>query len=340
MNYSETKQSFLKAFLARRDTSTVLAAIVLFIVFTFTSESFLTAFNLFNVGRTVALYVIVALGQAMAIIVGGMNLSLGAIGGLAVLGAGFFMEVLNCPPWLSVIAALLFGIAAGVFNGFIIIKLRLHSFIVTLATLFIFTGIVFGVTKGYPYTDIPKSFTIIGRQGIIGIPYLFILMVGILVVLHIFFEYTLKGRELLATGGNIDAARLSGVRTDRILLLANVLSGFFAALAGVLWVARMGSAAPATGQDWLIISFAVAVIGGTALQGGVITVVGLLASAIIMALIKNGMIMLQVNIYFEQSFLGGFILLAVALDRVRLSVSPKKAAKKGKEVQKAYNVDE
>lgn len=329
MKKSENRNSsIIKRFLARRDTSTVLAAVALFIVFSFTSESFLSAFNMFNVSRTVALYVIVALGQAMAIIVGGMNLSLGAIGGLAVLGAGLFMEVLNCPPWLAVIVALGFGIAAGAFNGFIIIKLRLHSFIVTLATLFVFTGIVFGVTKGYPYTDIPKSFTVIGRQGIIGIPYLFLLMIGVLIIVHIFFEYTLKGRELLATGGNIDAARLSGVRTDRIILLSNILSGFFAALAGVLWVARMGSAAPATGQDWLIISFAVAVIGGTALQGGVITVIGLFASAVIMALIKNGMIMLEVNIYFEQSFLGGFILLAVALDRIRLTFSPKKTIKK------------
>jgi ribose transport system permease protein len=335
---SSDKPSTIKTLLARRDTSTVLVAISLFIVFAFTSDSFLTAFNLFNVSRTVSLYVIVALGQAMAIIVGGMNLSLGAIGGLAVLGAGFFMQVLHFPPWLAVIVALTFGVAAGAFNGFIIVKLKLHSFIVTLATLFVFTGIVFGVTKGYPYTDIPKSFTMIGRRGIIGIPYLFILMIGVLIVVHIFFEYTLKGRELLATGGNIDAARLSGVRTDRILILSNILSGFFAALAGVLWVARMGSAAPATGQDWLIISFAVAVIGGTALQGGVITVVGLFASAVIIALIKNGMIMLEVNIYFEQSFLGGFILLAVALDRIRLTVSPKKLLKKEKEVQEVRKV--
>lgn len=321
------KTSLLRRILARSDTSTIAAAALLFLIFTFSTGNFLTGFNMFNVSRTVALYVFVALGQAMAIIVGGMNLSLGAIGGLATIAAGFCMHMLKWPAWASVIIGLSFGIGMGAFNGFIITRLRLNSFVVTLATLFMFTGITFGVTKGFPYTDIHKSFAVIGRQGFLEVPYLFWIMIAALLIIYFIFKYTLIGRKLLATGGNIQAARLSGINTDNIILLANVLSGFFAAVAGLLWLSRMGSAAPATGQDWLVISFAVAVIGGTALKGGVISAVGLFFSAVIMALIKNGMIMVNVNIYFEQTFLGSIILLAVAVDRIRITIASQEARK-------------
>jgi ribose transport system permease protein len=321
------KQNLFRRALGRSDTSTIAAALILFLIFTFSTNSFLTGFNMFNVSRTVALYVFVALGQAMAIIVGGMNLSLGAIGGLATIAGGFCMHVLKWPPWAGILVALAFGVAMGAFNGFIITRLQLNSFVVTLATLFMFTGITFGITKGFPYTDIPASFVVIGKHGFLEIPYLFWIMAAALLIIYFIFKYTLIGRKLLATGGNIQAARLSGINTDGIILLANVLSGFFAALAGLLWLSRMGSAAPATGQDWLVVSFAVAVIGGTALKGGVISAWGLFFSAVIMALIKNGLIMLNVNIYFEQTFLGSIILLAVAVDRVRATIAGKNSGK-------------
>ena len=321
------KAGLFRKLIGRSDTSTILAAAILFVVFSVTSSSFLTGFNMFNVSRTAALYVFVALGQAMAIIVGGMNLSLGAIGGLCTVAGGFCMHVLKLPVWVSVLVALFLGIVAGGFNGIIITRLRLNSFVVTLATLFVFTGITFGVTRGFPYTNIPESFVVIGKQGFLEIPYLFWLMLITLGIVYYVFRYTYVGRKLLATGGNIQAARLSGINTDRILLLANVLSGFFAALAGLLWLSRMGSAAPATGQDWLVVSFAVAVIGGTALKGGVISPLGLLFSAIIMTLIKNGLIMLEVNIYFEQTFLGAIILLAVAFDGIRASIAARDRGK-------------
>ena len=129
------------------------------------------------------------------------------------------------------------------------------------------------------------------------------------------------GRRILATGGNLEAARLSGIRTDNIVLLCHTLSGFFAALAGMLWISRMGSAQPSTGTDWLIVSFAVSIIGGTALSGGEFSAVGFLASAVMLTLIKNGLIMLNVNVYFEQTFLGIIILLAVSVESIRMWLS-------------------
>jgi ribose transport system permease protein len=246
-----------------------------------------------------------------------MNLSVGAIGGLGVVATGYFIDVLGAPPWIAVVVALCVGLAAGAFNGVIITKVGLNSFVVTLATLFIFTGLVYGFTKGYPYINIPKSFTIIGRKGVFGLPYLFWLMVCALGFLYYMFKFMRFGRRLMATGGSIEATRLSGVNTDRIIIISNILSGLFSALAGVLWVSRMGSAQPSTGQNWLIISFAVAIIGGTALSGGAISALGIFMGGVIIVLIRNGLILLEVNVYFEQTFLGIIILLAVAVDRIR-----------------------
>lgn len=307
----------IKNILKRNDTSVVLATLLIFGIFAVSSEGFLSAYNLFNVSRTASLYIVIALGQAMVLIVGGMNLSLGAIGGLSVVGAGYCMQVLGLPSWLAVIISFLVGISAGAMNGYIITKMKLNAFVVTLATSFVYTGLVFGISKGFPYTEIPKSFTTIGRQWFLGIPYLLWLVIVVLLVVTYIFKYTVVGRRLLATGGNEDAARLSGIKTNRIIILANTLSGFFAALAGVLWISRMGSAQPATGSDWMIISFAVAVIGGTALQGGAISTVALFASGYLIAFVKNGLVMLGVNVYFEPTFLGLIILLAVSVDRLK-----------------------
>jgi ribose transport system permease protein len=301
----------------RSDFSVVVATVVLFVIFAIGSPSFFTEYNLFNMGRTAALYVFVAMGQAIVIVIGGMNLSLGAIGGLAVVVAGAAMQDMGLDPIVAFGIALLVGVATGLFNGLIITKLRLNSFVATLATSFIFAGLVNGVSKGNPYTKIPSGITFIGRGDLFGVPLLFVLMVILLAFVAYFFRFSVTGRRILATGGNAEAARLSGIRTDRIVIIANILSGVFAALAGYLWITRVGSAQPSIGSDWLIISFAVAIIGGTSLAGGEISALGLGAAAVMLTLIKNGLVMFNVNVSFESTFLGLVILLAVSLESLR-----------------------
>ena len=280
-------------------------------------------------GRTAALYVFVAMGQAIVIVIGGMNLSLGAIGGLSVVMAGMAMQDMGLHPVLAFGVALGVGVAAGLTNGLIIVKLRLNSFVATLATSFIFVGLVNGISKGNPYTNIPKELTTIGRGDFFGFPFLFVLMLIMLTIVAYFFRFAVTGRRILATGGNAEAARLSGIRTDRITILANVLSGLFAALAGYLWITRVGSAQPSIGSDWLIISFAVSIIGGTALAGGEISALGLGAAAVMLTLIKNGLIMFNVNVYYEQTFLGIVILLAVSLESFRAIGRRRRRAPRG-----------
>ncbi len=308
--------SILRNIARRSDFGITAAAIALFILFSVTSDSFATRYNLFNVSRNIALYIFIAIPQAIVIATGGMNLSVGAIGGMCVIVAGYFLEVHGMQPILVVPIALALGAFLGFFNGIIIAKLKINSFIVTLSTMFLFTGFVFGISRGYPYTKIPASFTWLGRKGVGGVPYLLLLAIVALLALAYLLRYTVFGRHLLATGGNAEAARLSGIATDRVTIMTNVASGLMAGLAGLLTLSRIGSAQPSTGQNWMIISFAVSILGCTALTGGIIMPLGLFMGGVVMVLIKNGLVLLEANVYYEQAFIGGIILVAVILDRV------------------------
>ncbi|MCC8180631.1 MAG: ABC transporter permease, partial [Planctomycetes bacterium] len=266
--------------------------------------------------RNIALYIFIAIPQAIVIATGGMNLSIGAIGGLCVVIAGYLLDVHQMNPLLVVPISLALGAFLGLLNGLLIAKLKLNSFIVTLSTMFLFTGFVYGISKGFPFTNIPATFTWLGRKGFNGVPYLLMLAIMFLFILAYILRYTVFGRHLLATGGNAEAARLSGISTDRVVIATNILSGIMAGVAGLLTLSRIGSAQPSTGQNWMIVSFAVSILGCTALTGGVILPLGLFMGGVVMVLIKNGLVLLEANVYYEQAFIGGIILVAVVIDRV------------------------
>lgn len=332
---NKVNKSQLKKLFARSEVTVIAAVLALGIIFTAFSDSFFTAYNLFNMGRTAAIYIFIAIGQALVVIVGGMNLSLGYIGGMTVVAAGYSMQVLGLPPAAAVLAGLAVGVAAGCINGIIITTLKLNSFVVTLATSFIFTGLINGISQGYPYNEIPEGFTFLGREGFLGIPFLLWMAAIALIVLGYFFKYTVTGRRILSTGGNVEAARMSGVKTNKMIILANVGSGLFAAIAGLLWISRTGSAQPSTGVDWMVISFAVAVIGGTALKGGVFNPIGVFFAGFLIVMVKNGLVMLNANIYYEQAYLGLILLLAVSLDSIKSIMNNRKLKQELKKKQHA-----
>lgn len=313
---SEKRTGFKKIF-ARSEITVIIAVVVLCAVFTTFSDSFFTAYNLFNMSRTAAIYIFIAIGQGLVVIVGGMNLSLGYIGGLTVVIAGYCMQEMGLSSLMAILVGLCVGCIAGAINGLAITVLKLNSFVVTLATQFVFQGLINGISQGFPYTGIPENFTFIGREGFLGIPYLLWLAVLFLAVLGYFFKYTVTGRRVLATGGNLEAARMSGVDTNKMIILANIGSGLFAAIAGLLWISRVGSAQPSTGSDWMVVSFAVAVIGGVALKGGVFNSIGIFFAGFLLVMVKNGLVMLNANVYFEQSYLGLILLFAVSLDSIK-----------------------
>jgi ribose transport system permease protein len=297
-----------------RTIGLVISTAILFAILAIRSDSFLSLYTMAILARQIAFFVIIALAQAMCLVVGGMNLSVGAIGGFTTVILGLCIDKGHMPGFLAVPIALLVGSAAGFLNGTLITRLKIDSFIVTLSMMFVFMGLRSGISDGAPYR-LPNSFSYIGQS--LGVPYVFLITLLVLAAVSYIFANTVFGRRLLATGGNPDAARLSGINTDRMIVHANVLSGFFAALAAVLWASMLSSAAPETGNDWLIISFAVAIIGGTGLTGGVVSGLGILMGAAIYMLIRHGLVELKTNDYYANSFVGALILLAIILDRAR-----------------------
>ena len=305
-----------RQFMTGRAIGLLAATAVLFGAIALVSNTFLSPYTMFVLSRQVAFSILIALSQAVCLVVGGMNLSVGAIGSMTTVILGLCFQHLGLNAWLTVPISLLFGIVAGAINGIIVTKVRINSFIVTLSMMFIYMGLRSGISGGEPYT-VPSDFGFMGQETIFGIPWVFVLVVLILLAAGYMFSSTVFGRQLLATGGNENAARLCGIATDRMIFWAHAISGFLAALAGVLFASMLGSAAPETGDSWLIGSFAVAIIGGTGLNGGVISVTGIFLGGAIFMLIKYGLVEIKANPYFASSFLGALILLAIVLDRVR-----------------------
>lgn len=330
---SKSGRKIVTGIIHRTEFPVLLATLCLGIIFTMISSNFLSPFNVFNLSRTAALYMLMGLSQSCAIIEGGNNLAMGYIGGMATVATGVAMQNWGFSGIPAVIFALVIGMLAGAFNGFMITKFKLAPFVVTLSSSFIFQGLITGVSEGFPYTDIPVSFTVIGRGSLFGLPYMLYLSVAILIVIWFMYRYTKLGRELLATGGNCTAAKMAAIPTDHCIIIGHVLSGFFAALAGILNVSMNGVAQPTTGSDWMLYSMAVAVIGGTALSGGVINPIGLFISGFMVIMIKNGLVMINANIYYELTYLGVILMVALSISSVsgfiREFLRRRKYARKG-----------
>jgi ribose transport system permease protein len=323
---SPSEISDKREFLSGRTLGLVISTAILFTILVSQSQSFLSGYTMFVVSRQMAFYTLIALSQAFCLVVGGMNLSVGAIGSITTVILGLCLDNLGLSPWLAVPVGLAVGIFAGALNGLLITRLKIDSFIVTLSTMFIYMGLRSGISGGSPY-KVPESFDFVGQSSLLGIPYVFVIMIALLGFVGYMYQKTLLGRRMLATGGNAAAARLSGISTDRMVVWAHTLSGAFAALAAVLWASMLGSAAPETGDDWLIVSFAVAIIGGTALTGGSISALGIFMGSAIFMLIKHGLVEVKANPYYANSFLGALVLLAIVVDRLREIYSEKRRLK-------------
>ena len=317
----QQKGNILTRFFLQSYSSAITACILLILVFSAFTDSILTSFNLFNLSRTAAIYGFIASAQLMVAVIGGMNLSVGAVGALACVIAGICMQNLGLNGPVTVVITLLVGAVCGLINGILVVKLRLSGFIITLAMSFIYDGIALGLSHGYPYT-LAENFSNLGRAKFVGpASALFVLMVVFTLVLAVFFRNTRFGRNILATGGNQSAARLSGIKVDGVIIACNMLSCVMAAIAALLWCSRTGSATSATGADWMLYSFAVCAIGGISLNGGNFTGIGFFCGALILTMVRNGLTMLNVDIYYEQAFLGAIILLAVSVESLRTKVA-------------------
>ena len=301
----------------------LLVLILLFgAVFATLSGGFLSTFNQFTLWRTAAVNTVIGFAMMTVIVTGGLNLAVGAIGICAAMTCGWLIQVLGLPGPLGILGALVLGAALGFINGWTVVKSGLHSFIITLATMSIFFGVMVYLTHGESFRSLPPSFAEFGRTRYFGVvsPML-IVALGTGLVLIALYRFTALGREMLAAGAKPEAAELSGVRVGRVFILCHMLSGALAGVAALLLVMRNGAAIPSMagqlGQDWLLPAFLGPVLGGTLLSGGRVSVVGTFLGAALVTMLTSGLLLLRIGEFWVQACLGLVLLLAVLIDVAR-----------------------
>jgi ribose transport system permease protein len=301
-----------------RTLGLIIFAGLMMIVMALVSPNFLTAETFYSQSRFVAFYVLVAMSQAICLAIGDMNLAVGAVGSFTTVLFGLLVapDCAHLSPTLAAPLVLLVGPLTGWVHGLIITRLRIDAFIVTLSMMFVYMGLRSGISGGKAYT-VPTSFWWLGQGAWASLPWMVVIVLVILAGVSVMYGRTVLGRWLIATGTNAVATRFSGINTNRMIVVAHVLSGGFAALAAIVYASWSTNAAPSTGDDWLLISFAVAVIGGTGLKGSLISPVGILMGAIIYKLIQHSLLIVNINDAYSNTLLGGLILLAIVVDRAR-----------------------
>ena len=289
---------------------------VLIILLAIFTDTFLTADNLVGVLRQAAVYAIMAVGMTFVIITGGIDLTQGSLLAFCCVTAGYTINGTNNIV-LGIIIAVISGTAVGLLNGIVIAYVKIPPFIMTLGGLYAYRGLTLMLTKSTQISVPNEAFRVIGTGYFLGIPipvYIFI-VVGI--IAHIFLTRTATGRYIFAIGSNVDTARLSGVRVEKTYIIAYMLSGFCIGIASVVYLARLGAAQPTAGQSYEMEAVAATVIGGTSIAGGEGGIIGTLIGAVIIAIIRNGLVLIGVGSYWTQIVVGLIIIGAVSLDVTR-----------------------
>jgi ribose transport system permease protein len=307
----------LRAWVVAGPSAALSGAILLAVALTLSTRSFASTDNLQVVARATAVTIVVGLAQMVVIGAGGMNLAVGATGAIVSVACGSLMNSFGVPAILAVTAALAAGTLSGTLIGAVIVRGRFAPFIVTLAAGSILTGIALGITQSVPYYHLPEDFQAFGEANLLGVPAIFVVALLLALLLGAVFRYTSFGRQILAFGANPRAAELSGVPLGRLQVAVYGLSGFLAAAAAVLLVARLGDADPAIGKDWLLVSFAAPIIGGTRLAGGQVSALGTVLGALLLGILANGLVHWNVDVFFVQLISGAIILAAGGIERIR-----------------------
>jgi ribose transport system permease protein len=296
------------------------ALIVVFgAIFALGTPGFGSSFNLFTLGRTMAIDIVIGFSMMVVIVTGGLNLSVGAIGVCSAMAFGWLLERAGVPIALGIAGALALGGALGAVNGILIVRSGLHSFIITLATMSIFFGMMVFISRAEAFRTLPPEISAFGKMRFAGyVSPLLLASLSIGSLLAILYRLTRLGREMLAAGAKPAAAELSGVRVGRTFVLCHVLSGVLAGIAALMVVARTGASIPSMagdlGQDWLLPAFLGPVLGGTMLAGGRVSVLGSFLGSAMVSELTNGLLQYRVGEFWVQTWLGLLLLLAVLID--------------------------
>ena len=279
------------------------------------SDPFLSVANFENVGRNLGPIALLALAQTFVILLGQIDISVGAIVGLATVTTALAVNEFGV---IGFAAAPLTGALVGVLNGSIVAKFHVHSVIVTIGTLTAVRGVAFEITNGQPVVgEFPEAFSWIGVGKVGPLPAPLAIGIAAFVLAILVLRYTRFGPMLYATGGNEEAARLAGINVDRVKIGAFVIAGMLAGFAGLIFASRIQSGQPNLGSGLELQAIAAAVVGGIALKGGKGPVGGVALGVLVLTLLQNGLDITNVSSYTQQIIIGVVILIAIVVDRLR-----------------------
>lgn len=293
----------------------LIGLIVVSVLMGLASDNFFSLSNFMNVLRQVSIVGVLAVGMTFVILTGGIDLSVGAV--MALVGTMVAGLIVNSglPAELAIALGLLLGLAIGLINGFLVAYGKMPAIIVTLATMGMARGLGLIYTGGHPISGLPSwiSWFGVGRVGTIPVPV--ILMIIIYALAWVVLQRTAFGRHVYAIGGNELAARLSGVKTQRVKLAVYAVSGLTSACAAVILTGRLMSGQPNAGVGFELDAIAAVVLGGTAIAGGRGLVIGTLIGAVLLGILNNGLNLMGINPYLQDVIKGGIILLAIYIGR-------------------------
>lgn len=292
----------------------LMVLIFMFVVMMIVSPPFRTVSNFLSVVRLFVPIAVAGIGVMMVIITAGIDLSMGSIYGFAGVVAALAITRLHIPSLTGIGIGLLISLALGLINGVLIVKVHLPPFIATLATMSIVRGLCYITTQGYPVSGISRDFFFLGQGYILKVPTQIWVMIIIAVIGAIFMSQTVTGRRIYALGGNMEATRISGINTSALIILVYSICGLLSGMSGIITASKLGIGQPTSGQGFEMDAIAATVIGGTSLSGGGGTVLGTLIGAAIIGVLRNALVLLSVNAYWQQLIIGFVILFAVAAD--------------------------
>jgi ribose transport system permease protein len=295
-----------------RRASVVVGVALLFIIFSVLTSSFYQPANLLDILLQSSINAMIAVGMTLVVMTRGIDLSVGSVVGLSSMIAA---SLLQGNLVLGIAAGMLIGVFCGLVNGFLIAKLKLPDFIVTLGMLSIYRGAALIYTDGKPIYGIDPLFRAIFAGEVAGIPTPVLLALAIAVLAFLLVRYTALGEQIIAVGGNEEAARLSGINIDRVKICVYAISGLLASLAGFVLIGRVGAAEPIGGTGFELQAIGAAVIGGASLFGGEGNPLGSLVGALTLGAMQNGLTLLNVPSFWQLVATGVVVILAVFADQ-------------------------
>ncbi|MDY0371306.1 MAG: ABC transporter permease [Sphaerochaetaceae bacterium] len=298
--------------------------ILLMLFFSIKSRHFFSIPNFLNIARQTSITAIIAVGMTYVIIINGIDLSVGAIVGLAGVLCAVFITNLGMNPLLAIVLVLVVSAVIGLIIGATVAYIKIPPFIITLAMQQIVRGVAFVITSGYPvYLKNPLMNTI-GRGFFLGIPTPVYIMAVIFIAGGFMLHRMRLGRYIYAVGGNIQTARLSGIKVERVIVIVYILIAVFCGISGVILSGRLSSGTPNAGTGFEMDVIAATILGGTSFAGGEGTVFGTLIGALLMGVLSNGLNIMNVDPYIQMIIKGFVIFLAVFLSVINSRKSEEK----------------